>query len=313
MGAKDLGVATDGPSNPGPDDLAGLGDAQAARGFPHLSPWLSFYGTAAQMGDLAKVASTFRIINLDADPDNANFTTAQIAQLRAGGQNRVISYLNLGSCEMSRSYWSNVPSGFVSCGANTAAQLGPYAGYPNEVWMNVGNADYQKLMVGYVAPRLAAQGVDGFFLDNLEIIEHGTATSNGPCDNACAQGGLDLVAQLRAAFPTMLIVMQNATSDKTRLGTTGGVAYPSLLDGVSHESVDFPSADPTARAELDAWRALGLMPGGRPFFVGVEDYVGDCSNTTDAQTAYNIARDAGFSPYASDKSAGQAVVCFWPF
>src|SRR5260370_35880977 len=103
--------------------------------------------------------------------------------------------------------------------------------------MNLGNADYQKLIVEFVAPRLVAQGVDGFFLDNLEIVEHGTATSNGPCDATCAQGGLDLVGKLRAAFPDRLIVMQNATSDFTRLGQTGGVAFPSLLDGISHEEV----------------------------------------------------------------------------
>jgi cysteinyl-tRNA synthetase len=282
------------------------------RGFPSTGPWLSFYGTAQQLGDLNLAASTFRIINLDADPDQANFTKAQIAQLRAGGQNRVISYLNVGACEMFRAYWSNAP-GFVSCNGNSAAQLGPYSGYPDEVWMNLSNADYQKLIVQYVAPRLAAQGVDGFFLDNLELLEHGTSTSNGPCDDTCAQGALDLVAQLRAAFPSLLIVMQNATSDRTRLGTTGGLAFPSLLDGISHESVEFPSMDSTARMELDAWHAMNLSPGGRAFFIGVEDYVGSCSDTTDAQTAYNIARDAGFSPYATDSSAGQHVVCYWPF
>jgi cysteinyl-tRNA synthetase len=317
--SSDLSVPPDG-SMPGgggdfafvPDDLAGA-PTQPTRGFPHLAPWLSFYGTATQMGSLDMVAATFRIINLDADPTTSNFTAAQIVQLRAGGQNRVISYLNVGSCEKSRSYWSTVPAGFVSCGANTAAQIGPYAGYPDEVWMNLGNADYQKLIVEYVAPRLVAQGVDGFFLDNLELVEHGTSTSNGPCDAGCAQGGLDLVGKLRAAFPAQLIVMQNATSDVTRMGQTGGVAFPSLLDGISHEELTFPMADATARSELDAWRAMALLPGGRPFFVGTEDYVGSCSNTTDAKKAYDISRAAGFSPYATDASAGQAVVCYWPF
>lgn len=313
---SDLGVPPDARaggdgSSFQPDDLAGAGGAPS-RGFPHLAPWVSFYGNATQMGDLDKVAATFRIINIDADPTTNNFSPAQIAQLRAGGQNRVISYLNVGACEMSRSYWSSAP-GYVACGANTAAQIGPYSGYPDEVWMNVANPDYQKLIVEYVAPRLAAQGVDGFFLDNLELVEHGSGTTNGPCDATCAQGGLDLVGKLRAAFSDRLIVMQNATSDFTRLGQTGGVAYPSLLDGISHEEVTFPMADPRVKAELDAWGAMGLMPGGRPFFVGTEDYVGSCSNTADAQTAYQISRAAGFSPYATDKSAGQNVVCYWPF
>jgi cysteinyl-tRNA synthetase len=299
----------------GGDDQGPVPDGESSlRGFPVTGPWVSFYGTATEMGDLAKAAATFRVINIDADPAQGNFTDAQILQLRAGGQNRVISYLDVGSCENYRSYWSSAPSGLVSCSANTAAQLGAYAGYPDEVWMNPANVDYQSLIVQYVAPTLAARGVDGFFLDNLEIVEHGTATTDGPCDAACAQGGLDLVGRLRAAFPDLLIVMQNATSDTTRLGkTSSGVPFPSLLDGVSHEEVSFPTADQTALDQMVAWRNLGLTPGGRHFFLGTEDYVGSCSNTTDAMSAYTTSRNHGLDPYATDASAGQRVVCYWPF
>jgi cysteinyl-tRNA synthetase len=291
-------------------DLAGV---PSTRGFPVLAPWVSFYGDAAQMGDLNMVASTFRIINIDLDPDQGNFTTQQVAQLKSGGKNRVISYLNIGSCETFRSYWSTAPNGLVSCSANTAAKIGPYNGYPDETWMNPANTDYQNLML-WAASRLVAQGADGFFLDNLEIVEHGTGTSDGPCDATCAQGGLDFVGRLRAQNPGMLIVMQNGTSTVTMNGmTTSGIPYPSLLDGISHEEVNFPSADPTARGQLDAWRKLGLFPGGHPFFIGTEDYVGDCSDMTDAKSAYWISADAGFSPYASDQSSGQKVVCYWSF
>jgi cysteinyl-tRNA synthetase len=315
-GGGDASMTDEGaPGDGGGDDQGPVPDGESSsRGFPATGPWVSFYGTASEMGDLAKAASTFRVINIDADPTQGNFTDAQIQQLRAGGQNRVISYLDLGSCENFRSYWSSAPSGLVSCSANTAAQLGAYAGYPDEVWMNPSNPDYQNLIVQYVAPTLAARGVDGFFLDNLEIVEHGTMTTDGPCDAACAQGGLDLVGKLRAAFPDLLIVMQNATSDKTRLGkTSSGVPFPSLLDGVSHEEVSFPTADATALGEMMAWRSLGLTPGGRRFFLGTEDYVGSCSNTTDAMTAYSTSRSNGLDPYATDASAGQRVVCYWGF
>ena len=282
----------------------------AGRGFPTTAPWASFYGPASGV-DLAKLASTFRVINLDADPDGANITPAQITQLKSGGKNRVISYLNVGSCENYRSYWKTAP-GFTSCNANTAAKIGPYDGYPDETWMNVGNAEYQSLIVGYVAPRLAAQGVDGFFLDNLEIVEHGTSTTNGPCDAACSQGGLDLVRKLREAFPDKLIVMQNGTSDVTRLGTTGGLAFPSLLDGISHEEVFVP-LDSGSESELLAWKKMGLTPGGQKFFIGTEDYVSSCSATAMAQTAYDKSNADGFSPYVSDASASMQSVCFWPF
>src|SRR3954470_22140026 len=67
-------------------------------GFPEAGPWVSFYGNAAQMGDLAKVARTYRIVNIDADPTAANFTDAQLDVLRDGGKNRVLSYFNIGAC-----------------------------------------------------------------------------------------------------------------------------------------------------------------------------------------------------------------------
>lgn len=281
-------------------------------GFPSTKPWVSFYGNAAQMGDLAKVAATYRVINIDADPGAANFNDAQLRTLKAGGKNRVISYMNVGACELYRDYWSKVPAGFVGCGPNRAAHLGTYDGYPDETWMDPSNADYQKLIVEHVAARLAARGVDGFYLDNLELLGHGDRTKNGPCNTRCKQGGLDLVRMLRERFPDLLIVMQNGTSDVTRLGTTGGVAFPSLLDGIAHEEVYAPKLDAEAEQELLAWKAMPFeSKKGHPLWIAVEDYVGSCKNTAAAKAALQKSNDRGFSPYVSDESGGQKVVCYW--
>lgn len=259
--------------------------ASSGPGFPVAGPWMTYYGDASGL-DLNRAASTYRIMDIDLDPGTGNFTAANVAALKNNGQNKVLSYLNLGSCEHWRDYWSNVPSGFVSCSANTAAQAGAYQGYSDETWMNVGNADYQNLILNYVAPRLVAQGADGFYLDNLEIVEHGTSTSNGPCDASCSQGGLDLVRKLRQKYPNLLIVMQNATSNVTRTGTTGGVPFASLLDGVAHEEVYKPTYDSGAEQELLNWKSMNLAPGGHPFWIATVDYVGSCSNTADASSAY---------------------------
>ncbi len=275
------------------------------------SPWMSYYGDAASLGSLERVASTFRIIDVDLDPDTDNFTPAEVAALKDGGRNLVLSYLNLGSCERYRSYWRDVPEGFVSCEANTAAHAGAYRGYRQETWMNLANEDYQRLIVDYVASRLVAQGADGFYLDNLEIVGHGTATRNGPCDAACAQGGLDLVRKLREKYPTLVFVMQNATGRTTREGTTGGVAFASLLDGVAHEEVYAPKYDASAEAELDAWQAMALRPNGHAFWIATLDYVGGCGEAAKARRVYARSRAKGFVPYASDSSAKQGVVCYW--
>ena len=281
------------------------------RGFPAAGPWVSFYGSAANAGPIEKVAATFRVINIDADPGVAAWTREQIAVLKAGGRNRVISYMNVGSCEKFREYHNAAPAGLVPCKDNIRAHRGKYDGYPDETWMDLGNAAYQKLILEHVAPRLVAQGVDGFYLDNMEIVEHGEKTANGPCGDRCRQGGLELVALLRRAFPDHLIVMQNATSDVTRLGKTEHGSFPELLDGVAHESVFYPSLDSEALDQLKAWHAMKLTPGGKPFWIGVEDYVGSCTAAAKARRAYALNRKHGFSPYASDASAGQQRICFW--
>jgi cysteinyl-tRNA synthetase len=288
------------------------------RGFPQSGPWLSFYGTAKQMGDLARVASTFRIIDIDADPGDdgrGNFSDDELRVLQAGGRNRVLSYLNLGSCERFRTYWSRAPSGLIPCGANRAAMLGAYADYPDETWMDLGNADYQTLLLDHVVARLAARRVDGFYLDNLEVLEHTDPSSpEGVCSPSCRQGGLDFVRRLRERYPDALLVMQNATSDVTRLGSTHGVRFASLLDGVTHEEVYSPAFDADAEAQLSAWAGLGIRStAGLPFFVGVEDYVGGCANAEAARYVYTKSRSHGFSPYASDASNLQRVVCYWSF
>jgi cysteinyl-tRNA synthetase len=225
--------------------------------------------------------------------------------MKSGGQNRVISYLNVGSCETYRSYWSKC----VASGALTST----YDGYPDEKWANLGNAAYQSLIVDDVAQKLAARGVDGFFLDNLEVVEHGTSTTNGPCDAACAQGGLDLVWKLRQRFPQLLIVMQNATGAFTRNATTHGVAYRTLLDGISHEEVYSNGGDANARQEMLAWKGLGLTVAGRPFWLAVEDYAGACSSAkkSAAQALASQAQADGLSSYVTDASGSQTKPCYW--
>src|SRR5258706_6541935 len=210
------------------------GDSSAsteARTLPSKPTWGAYYGAASNV-DIGRLGSTFNVVVIDADPgegdDAPAFDAAQIAALKARGA-KVLSYLNFGACEESRSWWSDVPAGFVSCRANRAARLGRYQGYP-EYWMNPGNAQFQHLIVDYIAPRLVAAGVDGFMLDNFEVVSHGAGTADGQCDAACRQGGLDLVATLRKRYPDRSIVLNNA-STAVLPGSSGGGARSPLLGG----------------------------------------------------------------------------------
>ena len=284
--------------------------AGSGRGFPAAGPWLACYGGARGLGDLATVASTFRILDLDADPGLGSLSAAQIAVLKAGGKNRVISYLNVGAAESWRTYWTTAPAGLLPAGQNKKAHLGPYAGYPTETWMDLADPDYQKLIVEHVAPRLIAQGVDGFFFDNFELVEHTATEPNGPARAGTRQGGLDLIWQLRQKYRDALFVTNNATADATRTGTTHGVAFATLLDGVVRESALAPTPSTYATAELSKWAAMGLRPGGRPFWVGTLDFGADPARV---QATYAASRALGFSPYVADASAGLQGVFYWGF
>ncbi|WP_428852782.1 endo alpha-1,4 polygalactosaminidase [Imbroritus primus] len=280
------------------------------RGIAVPGPWVAYYNTAGA-ADLPRMASTFRLMVLDLDPGLRNFSPAQVTQLKAGGNNRVLSYLNIGACEQFRSYWSTAPAGIVSCNANTSAKRGAYSGFPNEVWMSPGNADYQKLILEHVAPGLVAMGADGFYLDNMEIVQHSATASNGPCDATCRQGGLDLIRKLREKYPDLTIVMQNALEDVTLQGMTGGVRFASLLDGVAGEGVFAPTYSAYNDNRLGLWRDVGFKPGGQAFWVGTLDYVGNCTDRTAANSVMATSSARGFSPYVSDSTHGLQDICYW--
>jgi cysteinyl-tRNA synthetase, unknown class len=271
--------------------------------------WTVYYGSANNL-DIARVASTFKLIIIDADPNNGapNFTAAQIAALKAHGA-KVLSYLNLGACETARTYWRTVPSGFVSCGANTAAQISWYPGGAS-MWMNPSNAAYQNLFLNYLAPRLAATGIDGFMLDNFEIVGHGPNSTMAPCDSTCAQGGIDLVKKLRDKYPNLAIV-PNAPPTTTISASSGGVSFPSMIDGVLTENVFLPSTNSYDLQMLQTWKSTEQNLGNRSFFVGALDYTSTCSATTAAQTSWTASTQAGFAPMISTTALDS--ICWWAF
>ncbi len=139
------------------------------------------------------------------------------------------------------------------------------------MWADLSNQDYQNLIINCVAKRLADRGVDGFFIDNLEVVEHVPDARYGPCDSKCSRGGLDLVYKLRERYPDMLIVMQNATSDITLNGYANGVWFLSLLDGVSHEEVYSNGKDAEALSQMKKYRDRKIIVNGSPFWLGVEE------------------------------------------
>ncbi len=71
----------------------------------------------------------------------------------------VYSYLNIGSLEDFRDYYSTY--------SNLA--IDSYENWDGEYWMYVGSTDWQSFIVDTLATELINKGVDGFFVDNADV------------------------------------------------------------------------------------------------------------------------------------------------
>lgn len=103
--------------------------------------------------DLNKI-SVYKEVVIDA----AYCTKDQVDYLHKKGI-KVYSYLDIGSIENFRPYYKD----FVGIA------LGDYENWPEEKWIDVSNAKWQDYVVNVMAKNLSDKGVDGFFLDNLDV------------------------------------------------------------------------------------------------------------------------------------------------
>jgi len=283
------------------------------RGLPVAGPFLAFHGRADQMGDLAAAAARFRVIAVDADPANRKFTPADLAVLRAGGRNVLLGFLNIGYCDREQIYWRSAPDGILPCVANMPAQISERSGRPQQIWMDLEDQEYQRLIGEYEAPRLAELGVDGFLLNGLDLLDHGPDDDEAPCDQDCLEGGLTLLKALRLEFPTLIFIMQGGLSPNVRgNGLLGQIRTVQLFDGIVGEQVYTPTYDPAKEAELATWKRLGTKLVGPSFAAFTQDYVGACADVNWARSVHRASAAHGFSPAVGLSPVSRGRLCNWP-
>jgi cysteinyl-tRNA synthetase len=280
------------------------------RGIDVSGPFLDFHGAAKQMGDLNHVAANFRVIAVDADPLHDKFSRADIATLRAGGRNIVLGILNVGFCDRDQSYWRRASDGFMPCVSRLEAQIGERAGHPRQVWMDLEDIEYQRLIGEYIAPRLYRAGVDGFLLDGLELLDHAPDDDAG-CDDDCFDGGIALLAGLRQEFPDLVFLMQGGLTRRVRGARVGHKRVASLIDGIIGEEVYTPSYNADKENDLLAWKSMGLTVNGLPLAVITQDYVDSCKDSAWASMVARASRAHGFSPAVGLSPVKRAQVCDW--
>ena len=93
--------------------------------------------------------------------DAQYFTADEIKELKDSGKT-VYSYINLGSVEDFRPYYSE----------NEKFSLGVYENWEEEKWVDVSQPEWQAFVVDELAAEIIEKGADGLFVDNTDVYYH---------------------------------------------------------------------------------------------------------------------------------------------
>ena len=148
--------------------------------------------------------------------DAQYYTSKELEQLHQTNK-EIYSYLNVGSLEDFRPYYDQFKD----------ITLSPYENWDGEYWIDVSKEEWQDYITQQIAPTLAREGVDGFFIDNADIYYM------YPTDEI--YDGLTTILTTLKKFNKKVII--NGGNDYvTRYLEENGTLTP-VLDGVNQESV----------------------------------------------------------------------------
>ena len=90
--------------------------------------------------------------------EGQEFSADEINAVKVGNR-RIYTYLNIGSLETFRPYYTDFEEDI----------LGEYENWPDEYWIDVSNKRWQDYISETIAGELYEKGVDGFFIDNCDV------------------------------------------------------------------------------------------------------------------------------------------------
>ena len=98
--------------------------------------------------------SEYKNISIDID----EFSSSQISQIKSANTN-IFAYLNIGSLENYRSYYSTyVNLTFLD-----------YENWPDERWIDVSNSSWQNFVINTLAKNALDKGAYGVYVDNVDV------------------------------------------------------------------------------------------------------------------------------------------------
>jgi len=107
-------------------------------------------------GDLEKLSS-YKTVVIDAQ----YYSKEEIESFKNSGH-EVLSYINIGSIEDFRPYYSEYED----------LTLDAYENWDEEKWIDVSNERWQDFVMNSLATKMLEKGIDGFFVDNCDVYYH---------------------------------------------------------------------------------------------------------------------------------------------
>ena len=115
------------------------------------------YGVFLSVTEDIESLNGFKTVVVDAQ----YYSKAEIDDFRDAGH-EVYSYLNVGSIENFRDYYSEYSD----------LTLGEYENWEEEFWIDVSDSRWQAFLIGEMIPALLEKDIDGFFVDNCDVYYH---------------------------------------------------------------------------------------------------------------------------------------------
>ena len=115
------------------------------------------YGVFLSVTEDIESLNGFKTVVVDAQ----YYSKAEIDDFRDAGH-KVYSYLNVGSIENFRDYYSEYSD----------LTLGEYENWDEEFWIDVSDSRWQAFLIGEMIPALLEKDIDGFFVDNCDVYYH---------------------------------------------------------------------------------------------------------------------------------------------
>ena len=106
--------------------------------------------------NLKKIKDYYLIV-IDAD----NLDKDDIKSLKKQGNKKIFSYINIGSVEEFREYYNDFKN----------STLEVYENWEDEKWVDVTNKKWKK-HIANLSKELKFKGIDGFFVDNMDVYYH---------------------------------------------------------------------------------------------------------------------------------------------